>query len=254
VVSSSLRALSVQDGGLGLFRLVHLLDALSNSARTERIISVGSGKGYHEIIIARLLPEAAVVALDIESQDLEFHPENLESLSGDILSADFAGSLGIADFVYSIECLEHIEQDGAAFKAMSQLVSESGCLYLQVPFACTAERSDPEIRQRELESYGHCTPGYDAAQLRSLCAANGLDCLAVKNVFWAPLQPMLWAAVERFGADFVHLHIGELLTLLESDRRDVLANDRSQCTGIKVLAARTPQRSRDRALQDSGDG
>lgn len=231
-----LRSLSVQDGGLGLFRLLHLLDALSRVGPVEKVISVGSGKGYHEALIARLIPGVSVTAVDIEPRELQVRPDNLQSITGDILDEGFARTLGTADLVYSIECLEHIEQDGPAFAAMARLVGPSRHLYLQVPFASAAERADPDLRRRELETYGHCTPGYDAAQLRELCTTNGLDVLDVKNVFWAPLQPMVWATVERFGAGFAHQHVADLLRLLQFDRKDALASDRSQCTGIKALA------------------
>lgn len=236
VVVDCLKALSCQDGGLGLFRLVHLLEAVGSIPEIpSKIISIGSGKGYHEVLLAKLFPHSQIVAIDIEKQNHAHQVGNLIGMQGDILSSKFMSKVEKADFVYSIECLEHIEKDAAAFAAMASMTRSGGFFYLQVPYATDWERNDKETIQREFSMFGHCTPGYDGAQLQKLATDCSLNVKLIRNVFWTPLQPMLWAAVEKFGPEIIHRYTVELIDLLMTDFRDEPANHRGQSTGIKML-------------------
>jgi SAM-dependent methyltransferase len=239
VVIDCVHALACQDGGLGLFRLVHLLDTLQNHCPAPHsIISIGSGKGYHEIILSKLFPDSSVTAIDLQKQDHAHQSANLNSIQGDILDSQFIDQLQKADFVYSIECLEHIQQDSEAFAAMAEMAHPGGTFYIQIPYATDWERNNKEVVDLEYQSFGHCTPGYDAGQLTTLAEKSSLEIQSIQNVFWAPLQPMLWAAVEKFGPDVIHRYTPELISLLMTDFREGLAQHRGQCTGIKMVTTK----------------
>ena len=237
VIDESCKALTVQDGGLGLFRLIHLLDAIERlPCPPKRIISVGSGKGYHEIILSKLFPEASVLAIDIEKQEHAFQSANLKLAQGDITEKEFSTTIEPADFLYSIECLEHIEKDEVAFAAMVNLTSPGGFFYIQIPFANSVERADEALCAEERKNFGHCTPGYDADQLAQFSIKNNITPVKCASVFWSPLQPMLWAAVERFNFASMPDWDDELIKLLTTDLRDEVAQHRAQAIGIKLLA------------------
>lgn len=239
IIDSSVKALSCQDGGLGLFRLLHLLDAAStiNNFAPKLIYSVGSGKGYHEIIMASIFPEAEVCAIDLEVQQHEFSLPNLKNIRGDITNKNFLSSLKKADFVFSIECLEHVKEDKRAFLSMASLVARDGYFYIELPYATDWERNDAETRHREFQTFGHYTPGYDVRQLEEMANLGNMTPVYIKNIFWAPLQPMLWAAVDKFGSEIIHRYTRELIELLILDFKDELAIHRGQSTGIKMLAS-----------------
>ena len=239
VVANCCAHLSVLDGGLGLFRLIHLIHAVDQLPQPpQRLYSIGSGAGYHEAILARLFPAAAVFAIDVEERHPRYPQPNLKSLQRDILLPAGLDDLGRADFVFSIECLEHIEQDEAAFAAMAGLVQDGGHLYLEVPYANETERQDVQLREHEWKHFGHHTPGYDHGQLSALSRANGLAIIEQGNVFWGPLQSMVWAGSEKFDEHTMRLWMAPLITLLRSDVRPDLAQGRHQALGIKVLARR----------------
>ena len=122
IVLGCLRALSCQDGGLGMFRLIHLLDAIYKCPQpVKKIISIGSGAGYHEVILAKLFPESTVTAIDLHNQKHAYECPNLRTVQGDILNSKSINEVERADFVYSIECLEHIKEDATAFAAMAEM-------------------------------------------------------------------------------------------------------------------------------------
>ena len=236
IVLGSLRALSCQDGGLGIFRLVHLLDAIYKCPQPpKRIISIGSGQGYHEVILAKLFPAATVTAIDIQKQSHAYASPNLVTLQGDILNSKFINEVERADFVYSIECLEHIKEDAIAFAAMAEIACRGGRFYIEIPYSTEWERNDQATVEREFAAFEHFTPGYDAGQLFKLAADSSLEVISVHNVFWAPLQPMLTGAIEKFGPEVIHRYLNELLELLMTDFKQELATHRGQCTGIKML-------------------
>ncbi|WP_326542801.1 class I SAM-dependent methyltransferase [Pseudorhodoferax sp.] len=235
VVLNCCAHLSVQDGGLGLFRLIHLVDAVVKLPQApKRIFSIGSGVGYHEAILARLFPSSQVVAIDIDERAPRYPQANLVSMRMDILSST-APLPGTADFVYSIECLEHIADDRAAFAAMSRLLARSGHFYIEVPYANESERQDPQLREHEWKHFEHHTPGYDRAQLAALAQENGLGVVEQGNVFWSPLQSLVWAATEKFPEDAMRNWMAPLISLLHGDIRAEEAQGRHQALGVKML-------------------
>ncbi len=232
------RALVKLDWGLGIFRLVHLLDALRRTPHATSILSLGSGGGLHEAYLARLFPSRTVVAADLHAPEIARDVPNLSFLQGNLLDPSFRSSLPRSDFVYSIECLEHIEDDVSVLDGMAESVTPGGTLYIQVPFANEAEQADPALRKHELQHFEHVRPGYDGRTLRRMVESRGCRADLVAGAFWFPLQTMLWTATERLGPERFAPHWRELLRLAESDLRDAVPDDRSQAIAIKIVATR----------------
>jgi SAM-dependent methyltransferase len=226
------------NSGLGLFRLAHLCDAIAQTPSPASIISVGSGTGLHEAFLARLFPSASVMGLDLGQPDVGVTAPNLTFRSGDFLDASFLRSVQPAEFVFSIECLEHIENDSAVAASMAALVRPGGLLYVEVPFATDDDLKNAALVQHELENFGHVRPGYSSSRLRHLCESNGLRVLSVAGAFWFPMQPLVWMASERFGSDSLAPFWSEFYELAMRDVRDKLPESRSQATAIRVLAQR----------------
>ncbi|MCM2317575.1 MAG: class I SAM-dependent methyltransferase [Thermoanaerobaculia bacterium] len=226
------------DSGLGLFRLVHLLDAISRSPvpRPRSIISVGSGEGLHEAFLARLFPEASVLGIDLRTHQVGFTLANLSFRQGDLLDPVFAASLPRAEFVCSIECLEHIDDDQRMAESMGSLVLPGGALYIQVPFASEADLSDPAVVREHLEANEHVRPGYHGAGLAALCRRAGVRVEHLAGAFWFPMQPMVWFTLEHFGTDLVLPYWLEFFELALRDVRDGVPEHRMHSTAIKVLA------------------
>jgi SAM-dependent methyltransferase len=162
------RELLQLDYGLGLFRWVHLADALDRSPASVRVLSIGSGGGLHEAFLARTRPELDVTGVDLQKPWVMRDIPNLRFLKGDLLDPAFRATLPKADFIYSIECLEHIEDDRTVVRAMADLVSPGGSLYLQLPFASPVEQADAVLCETERRNHGHVRPGYDPEGLRRL--------------------------------------------------------------------------------------
>ncbi|MGZ5426897.1 MAG: class I SAM-dependent methyltransferase [Thermoanaerobaculia bacterium] len=223
------------DWGLGLFRWVHLADAVEKAAHVSTAVSFGSGEGLHEVFLARARPDVSVFGVDLRRSELVDLPPNARFLSGDLLDASFRATLPKADFVYSIECLEHIEDDVTVARAMADCVVPGGHFYVQVPFANRSEQADPVLCENERRCFGHVRPGYDEEGLRALASRLDLDVVFVAGAFWSPLQPIIWAAAEKFGSAFAP-RWRAILDLVRLDLRTGLPTNRAEAIAIKMLA------------------
>jgi len=223
------------DWGLGLFRWVHLADAVEKAVHVSTAVSFGSGEGLHEVFLARARPDVSVLGVDLRRSELVDIPPNARFLSGDLLDASFRATLPKADLVYSIECLEHIEDDVIVARAMADCVVPGGHFYVQVPFANRSEQADPVLCENERKCFGHVRPGYDEEGLRALARRLDLDVVFVAGAFWSPLQPIIWAAAEKFGPAFAP-RWRAILDLVRLDLRTGLPADRAEAIAIKMLA------------------
>lgn len=226
------------DGGLGLFRWVHLVDAFLRAGTPRTVLSVGSGEGLHEALLARRYGTTSVCGVDLREPQVELSLPNLRYLQGNLLDSAFAAQLPASDFVCSIECLEHIEDDRSIFARMAQLVRPGGALYLEVPFATELEQADPEVCRRELQNHEHVRPGYAASQLEDLARRNGLVPVEIAGAFWFPAQPTVWLAHRHLGAAAIAPYWRTYLAIAELDVKTGLPQQRDEATGIKLLARR----------------
>ena len=67
---------------------------------------------------------------------------------------------------------------------------------------------------------------------------SGLQVLDIAHVFWSPLQPMVFAAIEKFGAGMVTQWVENLLRLMQTDFRAEAAHNRFEALGIKMLCSK----------------
>jgi SAM-dependent methyltransferase len=232
------QALLRLDSGLGLFRLAHLLDALRRSPGIRSVLSIGSGLGCHEAFLAVTRPDLDVVGADLRVPRFDRFLPNLRFIQGDLFQSEVRGKLPAADLVYSIECLEHIEDDEFVFGVMVSCLGPGGRLYLQVPFANAREQADPDLGRLERARHEHVRPGYDEARLRALAGRHGLIVDHISAAFRFPLQGFVSAGIEKIAEDFLAPRGRQVFALVETDVRDGLASDRTEATAIKMLARR----------------
>ena len=238
-------AACVNAKGLYFLRLAHLADAfgratggLTDGVRT--VLSVGCGEAYQEAFLAARLPHVEVVGTDLMlSPGRRFALPNLRFERRDILHWSDARGRGGFDFVFSIECLEHIKDYRAAFLNMAAKARPGGFLYLSVPFASRAEQQDEALREYEWREHEHFLPGFTFEDLEALFAEAQFDVLHASNMFRVPLASELNNLIDKMPAGSIETALAEIgrLFLLDVDGRRVSSRaDGSH--GVRMLGRR----------------
>ncbi len=125
-------------------------------------------------------------------------------------------------------------------RAMADCLAPGGHFYVQVPFANRSEQADPVLCENERRCFGHVRPGYDEERLRALALQLGLEVVFVFGAFWSPLQPIIWAASEKFGPALAP-RWRAILDLTRLDLRTGLPANRTDAIAIKMLARKTTE-------------
>jgi SAM-dependent methyltransferase len=218
-----------------LLRLVHMLDGFDRTSGVRRVLSVGSGEGYHEAYLAARFPDLRVDGVDLTPAPRDFGLPNLRFFEADILRPALEGDY---DFVFSIECLEHIEDRETAFRNMASLVRPGGYLYLSVPFASDAERRDPDLARYAWEVAEHHTLGYDFETLDAYFTANGLDVLYASNMFDCRIAHPLNALLHAMDASAIESVVEPVVRLFMLDLAPSRVASMKEAEGIKYLGRR----------------
>jgi len=100
---------------------------LKNSTEKSRVVDFGAGNGYFAVEIRRSRPSLVCVEVDPQLS------ARLKESGLSICASLKAIPSGSCDFVYSLNVLEHIENDREIILDMSRCLSPNGSVYLYVP-------------------------------------------------------------------------------------------------------------------------
>jgi SAM-dependent methyltransferase len=213
-------------------RLAHLLDAFDRTESVRRVLSVGCGMGYHEAFLAGRFPEIRVEATDRKLWEYEFDLPNLSFGELDILASSGSDDY---DFVFSIECLEHIDRYREAFRSMAAKVRPGGWLYLSVPFATREEQRDESLIRNAWELHEHVLPGFDFETLDDYFAENDLEVVHASNMFDTRIAHPLNALLHVMDTPVVERSLEEIVELFLLDLYDRRVDTHRASEGVRYL-------------------
>jgi len=115
------------------------------------VADLGAGTGYFSVRLARALPAARVVAVDVESDMVRYvseraTKEHLPNLSARITPMDRADVDAGTDVVLVVDTYHHIEQRTAYFAALKAKLSPRGRVVI-VDFRLDSERGPPKAHK-----------------------------------------------------------------------------------------------------------
>jgi SAM-dependent methyltransferase len=215
-------------------RLAHLADAVGRIPEPiSDVLAVGAGAGFQEAFLAARFPDLRVLATDFNKYFLDYPMPNLSFERLDLLDPPDARQY---DLVFSIECLEHIEDHRRAFRHKAARVRPGKYLYISVPFASREEQADPQWRRKVWEEHEHYTPGFNFEDLEELFAENGLEVLHASNMFHLDVELPVRRILEVIGAPELEAGARAVARLLLQDLdRDQRVASCRQAEGIRFL-------------------
>src|SRR5262249_41681089 len=145
---------------------------------------------------------------------------------------------GDYDFVFSIECLEHIHDYETAFRKMAAKARPGGWFYLSVPFATEEEQRDESLVREAWERHEHVLPGFDFETLDRYFAAAGYDVLLSSNMFECQLAHPLNGLLHVIDTPVVETVLEEVVRLFLLDLKPSRVDSHRRAEGIKYLGRR----------------
>ena len=158
-----------------------------------RVLDAGSGGGSYSFAIARRFPHLEVEGMELDPSKVaacaarcqaEGHP-NLRFLVGDITQI---GRPERYDLALSVDVLEHIDDDVAAFRSLAEALRPGGVLLLHVPHI-DPRRFFASLREHQQDD--HVRDGYAPAELASRLEQAGFEGVEVQWTF-GPAGELAW--------------------------------------------------------------
>jgi SAM-dependent methyltransferase len=157
------------------------------------VLDAGSGGGSYSFAIARRYPALEVEGIELdpskvaacEARSRAEGRSNLRFRVGDITAI---GRSGHYDLALSVDVLEHIPDDEAAFRSLAQALRPGGILLLHVPHA-EPRRFFKSMRDHHQDD--HVREGYDPAGLATQLKRAGFATVEVKSTF-GPAGELAW--------------------------------------------------------------
>lgn len=190
---------------------------------TRAVLDAGCGTGKHAFYLARRFPHLRVIGLDnraavVARAEAEARRQglgNLRFLVGD-LTADLPERA--YDLIYSIDVLEHIEEDTKALANMARALRPGGWLAVHTPLTPQVHwlrRFDLDHLKNPL----HAREGYRRGELEAKMAAVGLT--GTRAVYthgrWGTLAWDLWKwSRYRVGRTLLVLPLIRVLVAVEA--------------------------------------
>lgn len=180
---------------LRMFHLAECVQQMDIAPRT--VMSFGSGAGEHEACLALLLPDSLVRGIDNDRDMISYCAQkfadqpNLGFVCTDVMDHDER-----YDFIYTIECLEHIEDYRSCIERLCNL---TGRIMVLVP-NLLQRYNNPEGRKLMWRQHHHI--GFSVDQLESDLNKNGFRKVYGKGVYWEHITCKVRLLFEHLLANY----------------------------------------------------
>lgn len=218
-------------------RYLHAREALVLAEDIESVLIVGSGHGFAEIALALEFPWIHFHLTDIEGDKTPNYHRAQEFADKWNLSNATFGIRDILkpereryDLIYSVEVLEHIEDDALA--AAEMRAAAHRYVFALIPFADKTTNRDEAARIRVWEGLGHWRVGYDEEDLRRLFPGI----VAMRGCYWREQGTEHRKRLYSMSNEEVTTSMSELQEEAKRDIVDAIPKIYPEAQGIWMLA------------------
>jgi ubiquinone/menaquinone biosynthesis C-methylase UbiE len=139
-------------GNYGNYFFKYVLPSIIEIGGIKRILDAGCGTGNIALDMARLLPEAKIVAIDLAEKSIEIATQraakedlkNIEFRKANLL--EFDPTLGIFDFIYCQGVIHNLTDPLLGLRNLNRYLKPSGYAYIWL-YSCLGRTRILEIRQ-----------------------------------------------------------------------------------------------------------
>ncbi len=188
--------------------------------RPAQILDAGAGFGQYSVQMAKIFPDAQILALDVKEDLVAAGNEFVRKMglrnilfeTGDLLNLKYESRFNL---VLSVDVMEHIREDRLVLANIGKSLATGGYLLMTTPYY------DPGRPQPSSESAGftaeHVRPGYSRNELEGKLSEAGMQIEKFVitygrcgGVAWKLLQkkPMSWLSGKPWLLPAVALYLG----------------------------------------------
>jgi 2-polyprenyl-3-methyl-5-hydroxy-6-metoxy-1,4-benzoquinol methylase len=150
-----------------------------------RVLDAGAGGGAYTMAMARRFSHLEIEGVELDPDkvaacEAERRAEGLANARFEVGDITRIGRPDRYDLIVSVDVLEHVEDDAAAFRSLLEAMRPGGLLLLHVP------RANPRRFLRVFEEHhqdDHVREGYEPGQLAEALVAAGFDEVIVDRTF-----------------------------------------------------------------------
>lgn len=217
-------------------RYIHARYALNLVTDWDNLLVVGGGYGLAEVALAIENPKKHFHLTDYDDATHSFKSAKAFKKKYGLENITF-GKLDILekqtekfDVVYSIEVLEHIQNDNLAAQNMLEMASKY--VFCLVPFAEPAVNDNPRRRARAMERHEHFVVGYDQETLTRLFPTP----LRMQGCYWSSNGVEFRKQLTDMELSDIEIQYQSLSDLAKHDIRQEIPTSEKQANGIWVLS------------------
>lgn len=174
-------------GGGGYLRSLYFRKMLNKyKFKFDSVLDAGCGHGYYSFYLARKYPNVIIDAGDIEDIVVEENKYILTRLK--ITNINFfqldlnrLPERNKYDFIYSIDVLEHVEDDEKSIENICNALKNGGYLLIHTPQKNQLHFSKSFPWKEEYPD--HAREGYTINEMSQLLERNGMDIIEKINTF-----------------------------------------------------------------------
>lgn len=189
--------------GMLFLRQWHVRAELMRIARARGeingIFDAGAGYGQYSYLLAKLFPEAKILAVDVKEEQIEdgswfsekVGQKNVEYVLGDLTAfrrEDFA------DLAVSVDVMEHIEDDEAVFRNVFATLRKGGQFLIATP---TAEIETVPGGEFHSVIGEHVRTGYTEREFREKISRAGFVVEKLRRTYTPVWGTLSWHILQR---------------------------------------------------------
>lgn len=218
-------------------RYLHAREVILLTENIKSVLVIGVGHGLAELALAIEFPEINFVLTDYDGAShstnktkyliREWNIQNVVFDVVDILNPSFDKKF---DMVYSVEVLEHIQNDKLASENMIKLSNRY--VFCLVPFSEDELNSSKERRDYVFQKHGHYVCGYNPIMLKELFP----NPILVRGCYWSNFGFLFRQKITNMTTEEIDTNMIELMKEAQNDLSDDIPINQKQAQGIIWLS------------------
>ncbi|MDD5087975.1 MAG: class I SAM-dependent methyltransferase [bacterium] len=238
--SVTLRKLFYLALGVLFLRQWHVRAELARIVRARRahirgILDAGAGYGQYSYLLAKLFPEAKILAVDVKEEQIEdgrwfsekVGQNNVEYTLGDLTQFR---SENFADLAVSVDVMEHIEDDEAVFRNVFATLRTGGQFLIATP---SAEKETVPGEEFHSVIGEHVRTGYTEHEFRAKITRAGFVVEKLRRTYTPVWGTLAWYILQRIPVRL--LTISKLIVVIVVPWMIVLYPVAALCMAFDLL-------------------